>query len=144
MAYAFQQRTGDPTRLRPKPDYLFAVRTPSHVLHHRLRDAAAEDNLTIAQELSKLLDLRAQWDELTAGAHPLGRPAPVPVLIPLEPVTVPPKLTIVETPPKTPQWRTKGTYNRGREGQSWFLGPASAHDSWTARKFAAQRETVDA
>jgi hypothetical protein len=121
MPYAIQPARGG--RLRSKPTYLFAVRTPSHALHHRLVAAARDDGYTVAQELSMLLDLRDQWHALTGADHPLATIAPVPVVVPLEPLPPPPPVR----KPKKPQWRTRGTYNRGGEGVDWFVGPASAH-----------------
>jgi hypothetical protein len=130
---------------RTKESYLFAVRTPSEHLHHRLVDAAKDDNFTVAQELSMLLDLRDQWHALTGASHPLGVPAPVPEVVPLRPfkrvlehggrgykrkrTPTSPKPPKPPTPPKPrlPVWRTRKTYNRGTEGVDWFIGPASAH-----------------
>jgi hypothetical protein len=67
--------------MRDERGKLFAVRGGPE-LRLRLAAAAREDGLTVAAELSMLLDLREQWGVLTAGAHPLGRPAPIPPIPP--------------------------------------------------------------
>jgi hypothetical protein len=69
------------------PSYLFCVRARDERCHDRLVLAAREDGLTVGDELNMLLDLRDQWNELTTGTHPLGRPGYVPPVPALPPVT---------------------------------------------------------
>ena len=53
---------------------LFAVRAPRSV-HARLRAASVADGLTVAQELTRLLDLRDAFELESRPAHPLAVPA---------------------------------------------------------------------
>lgn len=56
--------------------YVFNVRALDETPHRRLRQAAKEDNRTMASELMMLLDLRERWHELNVPGHPLALPLP--------------------------------------------------------------------
>lgn len=66
---------------KPRRVPLFAARAPREV-HARLVAAAKADGLTIADELTRLLDLRQRVEEASRPAHPLSRPVPVQAVSP--------------------------------------------------------------
>lgn len=72
-----QPADSNPARRVP----LFAARAPREV-HARLKRAATEDGLTIADELTRLLDLRQRVTEASLPSHPLARPVPVAAVVP--------------------------------------------------------------
>jgi hypothetical protein len=106
-------------RVNPtKKTYLFAVRSPDRRVHDRLVAAAAHDGVSVAEMINRLLDLREQWEELTCAPHPLGRPAAVPVKVPLRLVPV----------HERSELRAQGATLLQIDGRDYFYGPASAHD----------------
>lgn len=63
--------------VRERPTgYQFCIRALDDSTHKRLRQAAKEDNRSMASELQMLLDLRERWYELTMPEHPLALPLP--------------------------------------------------------------------
>lgn len=56
--------------------YQFAIRCLDDSTHKRLRQAAQEDNRSMASELQMLLDLREHWMEIAVPDHPLALPLP--------------------------------------------------------------------
>lgn len=61
--------------------YLFCVRSEDSTVHDRLVAAAREDGIRVPDLITRLLDLREQWDLLTAARHPLAAAAPVPPVV---------------------------------------------------------------
>jgi hypothetical protein len=67
--------TRKPDRVR-QAGHQFAIRALDDKVHKRLRQAAEEDNRSMASELWMLLDLREHWKDLVEPDHPLALPLP--------------------------------------------------------------------
>ena len=82
---------------------LLPIRAPRGV-HERLRRAAAEDGLTLADELTRLLDLRREFTRASLPRHPLARPAVATAVAAFvenrQPATAPTGFTLPIVPPQ--------------------------------------------